>query len=53
MLTNGVDALVLDPASGDAVSRVALPDGAPFSSVVDGKPVAGAIIGSPLRLVLF
>ena len=53
VLTDGVDALVLDPASGDAVSRVALPDGAPFSSVVDGKPVAGAIIGSPLRLVLF
>ena len=53
VLTDGADALVLDPASGDAVSRVALSGGAPFSSVVDGKPVAGAIVGSPLRLVLF
>ncbi len=53
VLTDGVDALVLDPASGDAVSRVALSSGAPFSSVVDGNSVAGAIVGSPLRLVLF
>jgi len=48
---------VLDPRTGDPLRRVALPDDAPpgavFASVVDGAPVAGALLASPLRVVLF
>lgn len=48
---------VLDPRTGDPLRRVSLPDDAPpgavFASVVDGAPVAGALLGSPLRVVLF
>jgi outer membrane protein assembly factor BamB len=48
---------VLDPRTGDPVRRVALPeDAAPaavFATVVDGSPVTGALLGSPLRVVLF
>jgi hypothetical protein len=29
------------------------PAGAPFATVVDGAPVAGAVYGFPLRLVVF
>jgi hypothetical protein len=48
---------VLDPRTGDPLRRVSLPaDAAPggvFASVVDGSPVAGAVLASPLRVVLF
>jgi hypothetical protein len=48
---------VLDPRSGDPVRRVRLPDdalpAAVFGTVVDGSPVAGAVLASPLRVVLF
>jgi hypothetical protein len=48
---------VLDPRTGDPLRRVALPDDAPpgavFGTVVDGSPVAGALLASPLRVVLF
>jgi hypothetical protein len=48
---------VLDPRTGDPLRRVALPDdavpGAVFGTVVDGSPVAGALLASPLRVVLF
>jgi hypothetical protein len=48
---------VLDPRTGDPLRRVALPDdaapGQVFVTVVDGAPVAGALLASPLRVVLF
>ena len=48
---------VLDPRTGDPLRRVALPEdaapGAVFGTVVDGTPVAGALLASPLRVVLF
>jgi hypothetical protein len=48
---------VFDPRTGDPLRRVALPDDAPaegvFSTVVGGAPVAGALLGSPLRVVVF
>jgi hypothetical protein len=48
---------VLDPRTGDPVRRVRLPDEAPagavFASVVAGSPVAGTLLASPLRIVLF
>jgi len=48
---------VLDPRTGDPLRRVALPDdaapGQVFATTVDGAPVAGALLGSPLRVVLF
>jgi hypothetical protein len=48
---------VLDPRTGDPLRRIALPDdaalGQVFATVVDGAPVAGALLGSPLRVVLF
>jgi hypothetical protein len=51
------DVLVLDPRNGDPLRRVHLPDDAPvgvvFSTVVDGTPVAGTLLASPLRVVLF
>ncbi|HEU4734364.1 MAG TPA: hypothetical protein VFT22_41010 [Kofleriaceae bacterium] len=49
--------VVLDPRTGTPVRRVRLPDDAPpgavFGTVVDGSPVAGALLASPLRVVLF
>jgi hypothetical protein len=48
--------LVLDPRNGDPLRRVALPDEAPgvvFATIVDGTPVAGTVLASPLRIVLF
>ena len=51
------DVCVLDPRTGDPLRRVSLPADAPpggvFASVVDGSPVAGAVLASPLRVVLF
>jgi hypothetical protein len=48
---------VLDPRTGDPLRRVALPDdaapGEVFATVVDGVPVAGALLAAPLRVVLF
>jgi hypothetical protein len=49
--------LVLDPRDGTPVKRVQLPEDSParlvFGTVVDGTPVAGAVLASPLRVVLF
>lgn len=51
------EVVVLDPRTGDPVRRVRLPDDAPpgatFGTVVDGSPVAGTLLASPLRVVLF
>lgn len=50
------DILVLDPRSGTPLQRVALPAGIRalvFGTVVDGTPVAGAIVAAPLRAVVF
>jgi hypothetical protein len=47
-------ALVLDPRTGDPVRRAELPEGSEvFSTIVDGSPVAGAVLAQPLRIVLF
>jgi hypothetical protein len=49
--------LVLDPRDGTPLKRVQLPEDSPtrlvFGTVVDGTPVAGAVLPSPLRAVLF
>ncbi len=54
---DGRELIVLDPRTGDPLRRVALPVDAPagvaFSTVVDGSPVAGTLLASPLRIVLF
>jgi sugar lactone lactonase YvrE len=51
------EVVVLDPRTGDPLRRVRLPDDAPpgavFGTVVDGSPVAGVLLASPLRVVLF
>jgi hypothetical protein len=53
------EALVIDARRGDPVRRVQLAaeigtDSArAFSTVVDGKPVAGVVLANPLRVVLF
>ena len=46
---------VLDPRTGDPLRRVALPDDAVgvFGTVIDGSPVAGALLAAPLRVVRF
>ena len=49
--------LVIDPRRGDPLKRVQLPDeaapGTAFATVVDGKPVVGAMLVNPLSVVLF
>ncbi len=48
------EAIAIDAQSGDPLRRVQLPDdGAAFSAVVDGKPIAGIVLPNPLRVVLF
>ncbi|HSK04279.1 MAG TPA: hypothetical protein VK932_23660, partial [Kofleriaceae bacterium] len=51
------DVLVLDPRSGAPLRRVQLPEEAArrlvFGTVVDGTPVAGALLPSPLRIIVF
>ncbi len=51
------EALVIDPRTGDPLRRVRMPDDATgalvFGAVVAGKPVAGAVLAAPLRVVLF
>jgi hypothetical protein len=51
------EVLVLDPRNGAPLRRVQLPEDAAtrlvFGTVVDGTPVAGALLPSPLRAVLF
>jgi hypothetical protein len=48
---------IVDPWSGQVRARVALParavPGAAFATVVDGMPVAGAVLSQPLAAVLF
>ena len=53
---DGTEVLVLDPATGDPVRRVTLPVESAFqvfSTVVEDRPVAGAVLAKPLRIVLF
>jgi outer membrane protein assembly factor BamB len=51
------EVVVIDPRTGDPLRRVRLPDGASpgvvFGTVVAGAPVAGTLLASPLRVVLF
>ena len=51
------EVMVLDVRTGDPLRRVQLPeDAAPglvFGTIVDGTPVAGALLAAPLRVVLF
>ena len=51
------EVVVLDPHTGDPLRRVRLPEDAPpgavFGTVVGGSPVAGTLLASPLRVVLF
>lgn len=51
------EVVVLDPRTGDPLRRIRLPDEVPagtlFGTVVDGSPVAGAVLASPLRVVVF
>ena len=51
------EVLVIDPRQGDPLRRVQLAeDAAPglvFGTIVDGTPVAGAVLQSPLRVVIF
>jgi hypothetical protein len=48
---------VLDPRTGSPLRHVRLPEDAPagavFGTVVAGSPVAGTLLASPLRVVLF
>jgi hypothetical protein len=48
---------VIDPASGEVTARLLLPPravpGAVFATVVDGRPVAGALLAEPLGALLF
>jgi hypothetical protein len=49
-------AVVLEAATGVAVDAIALPAetrGTLFSTAVDGRPVAGAVVFDPLRVVTF
>lgn len=50
-----VSVLVIDPVRGDPLRRIELsePSSTTFSTVVDGKPVTGAMLANPLRAVLF
>jgi hypothetical protein len=49
--------VVIDPRTGDPLRRVRLPDdaapGTVFGTIVGGAPVAGTLLASPLRVVLF
>lgn len=51
------EVIVVDPGTGDPLRRVQLPDDAPpglvFGTIVDGVAVAGTLLASPLRVVLF
>lgn len=53
----GRDVLSIDPRTGDPIHRVELPADAPiglvFGTIVDGSPIAGAVLAAPLRIVLF
>ena len=51
---SGDTALVVDPANGAPLRRVALPgNGLTFSTIVDGRAVVGTILAAPLRAVVF
>jgi hypothetical protein len=51
------EVVVLDPRTGDPLRRVRLPDsaapGTVFGTIVAGSPVAGVLLASPLRVVVF
>jgi hypothetical protein len=53
----GREVLAIDPRTGDPLRRVQLPEDAPiglvFGTTVEGSPVAGAVLQSPLRVVVF
>jgi len=51
------EVLVIDPRDGDPLRRVQLAEdaasGLVFGTIVDGTPVAGAVLQGPLRVVIF
>jgi outer membrane protein assembly factor BamB len=51
------EVLVIDPRDGDPMRRVQLSEDAAgghvFGTIVDGTPVAGAVLQNPLRVVIF
>jgi hypothetical protein len=51
------EVLVIDPRKGDPMRRVQLAEdavpGLVFGTIVDGTPVAGAVLQAPLRVVIF
>ena len=48
------EVLVLDPRTGNPLRRVVLPgQGFVFGTLVDGSPVAGAVLAAPLRIIVF
>lgn len=53
----GREVVAVDPRTGDPLRRVQLPEAAPiglaFGTIVEGTPVAGAVIAGPLRVVIF
>lgn len=53
----GREVVAVDPRTGDPLRRVQLPEDAPiglvFGTIVEGSPVAGAVLQAPLRVVIF
>ncbi|HLL24319.1 MAG TPA: hypothetical protein VK427_19445, partial [Kofleriaceae bacterium] len=51
------EVLLIEPMRGDPRRRVQLPDegvlGPTFSTIVDGRPIAGTVLHAPLRVVIF
>jgi hypothetical protein len=52
-----IDVLVLEPRDGTPLRRIRLPEAAAarlvFGTIVGGAPVAGVLLASPLRVVVF
>lgn len=55
VISAGREVLSIDPRTGDPLRRIQLPEdaGLVFGTIVDGTPVAGAVLAAPLRVVLF
>lgn len=54
-IVGGGEALIVETQRGDPVARVTLPERTTgvFATIVDGKPVSGALLADPLGFVLF
>ena len=54
-IASGREVLVIETHRGDPVAHILLPERASlvFSTVVNGVPVAGALLADPLGFVLF